>query len=373
MVIKFKQKFTELFVFLYYIELIFRLIVVSLFCLFSGAQLYFFFPSSLINTNIMVSSLFNDAFNNSEAESIASEIKSGSGYFICESALSAETVTALRNIVPDNELLVNNNNLGYVRASWAKYLSHTLALSKECYDVITSEKVLKICQHFFDNPYRLSNQRIYETHTKAHLPWHTDNNLQSGNAYAGKHNLPGIMFLFYLTDVADVNPFQLIKNSYNWSEQNTERFFTEKFIDQHHKDEVVTVKAPKGTLIICNTHMIHRAEPFNKPGFKRLTLLFQVDEISEDYHGHGEKILLNPAFVSQTTPEILTYLGFGSQSNYPAFPETSVATMLPHDMLMLQKGILPKAMRGLMVALAKSVVPGSVINSIRKKIHKGTI
>ncbi|SEJ39253.1 Phytanoyl-CoA dioxygenase (PhyH) [Dyadobacter sp. SG02] len=321
----------------------------------------------------MVQPLFNDVFNDSQVDSIARELKSGKGYCIFENALSAETVSAMESIVSSDDLLINNNNLGYVRAYWSKYLSHTLALSEECYGIVTSAKVLGICRQFFKNPYKISNQRIYETHTKAHLPWHTDNNLQSGNAYSGKHSLPGIMFLFYLSDVTDTNPFQLIPCSQDWSGQNMERFFTESYVAEHHQEEIVTVAGPKGTLIICNSHIIHRAKPFNRPGFRRLSFLFQVDEISEMHQGHGEKILLNPAYVHETNGEILTYLGFGLRADYPAFPETSVATMLPGEMLALQTRILPKAIKGLAIALAKSVIPGSLINSIRKRIHKGSI
>jgi len=312
--------------------------------------------------------IFNPVFSETNSKIIANELRYGKGYYIFNEALTTQTVSAIESIVPIEDLLVNSNNLGYVRAHWAKYLSHTLALSKECYDIVTSEKIRSICRNFFDNPYKISNQRIYETHTKSHLPWHTDNNLQTGNKYKGKHDLPGLMFLFYLSDVSDTNPFQLIPDSQKWSEQNKERFFTETFIEQNHGNEILTVKAPKGTLILCNSHLIHRAEPFNLPGFRRLTYIFQVDELSDKHVGHGERVLINPSFVEDTSPEILTYLGFGQQADYPSFPETSVATMLPRDMLLLQKGLLPKAFQGLMISLAKSILPGALINNFRKRI-----
>jgi len=318
---------------------------------------------------MVTSHLFNSTFNNSDFKIVANELKFGKGYFVFEEALTDQTVSAINSAAPIENLLVNSNNLGYVRAHWAKYLSHTLALSKECYDVVTSENIRSVCRNFFDNPYKISNQRIYETHTKSHLPWHTDNNLQTGNKYKGKHNLPGLMFLFYLSDVSETNPFQLIPDSHKWSEENNERFFTETFIEQNHGDNIVTVKAAKGTLILCNSHLIHRAEPFNKPGFSRLTYLFQVDEMSDEHLGHGERVLINPSFIDDTNPEILAFLGFGSRADYPAFPETSVATMLPDDMFALQKGILPKAFRGLMISLAKNIIPGAIINNFRKRIR----
>ncbi|MCE7066141.1 phytanoyl-CoA dioxygenase family protein [Dyadobacter sp. CY326] len=315
--------------------------------------------------------LFSADFSQADAQSIADEIKNETGYQIFEQALTPEALNGLLESLPSEQVLVNDNRIGYVKAYSSNYFSHTLAVSRNCFDIVTSENIRAICRKYFDKPFRISNQRIYETHTASHLPWHTDNNLQDGNAYKGKHDLPGLMFLFYLSDVGDTNPFQLIPFSQTWSHQNNaERFFKESYIEEHYGEEVVSVRAPKGTLIICNSKMIHRAKPFNNHAFKRLTLLFQVDEVSDEYAGHGENILINTSFVTNRDPEVLDYLGFGMRANYPAFPETSVATMMPRDMLALQKQILPKAIKGLTIALTKRILPGSLVNTIRKNRFK---
>jgi ectoine hydroxylase-related dioxygenase (phytanoyl-CoA dioxygenase family) len=314
----------------------------------------------------MNQSLFNAVFADGDAKAIADEIKFRSGYHVFEGALSNHALSAIEKEVPMDSIRVNNNDLGFVHAHWTKYFSHTLAMSKACYDIITSEQVINICRNYFDRPFKVCNQRIYETHTKAHLPWHTDNNLQVGNKYKGKHQIPGLMFLFYLSDVSETNPFQLIPQSHKWISEKEDRFFTDRFIEENHADEVLTVKAPKGTLIMCSTRVVHRAKPFNQPGFKRLTFLFQVDEVSDEHVGHGERLLVNPSFVNNTSAEMLTYLGFGVPCSYPAFPETSVSTLLPLDIYALQKSILPKAVKGIALSLAKTLIPGSVVNNLRR-------
>ncbi|KQS27041.1 phytanoyl-CoA dioxygenase family protein [Dyadobacter sp. Leaf189] len=317
--------------------------------------------------------LFTPEFESANTQDIADELKNGSGYYVCREAVNAEVLTALMSGLPAFDCLVNNNHLGFVKAYNSNYLGHTLAVSRQCYHIVTSEKLRAICRSFFANPHKLCNQRIYQTHTASHLPWHTDNNLQSGNQFDGKHNMPGLMFMVYLSDVNETNPFQLIPYSQNWSLSNRNQFFQEQFIERNYGKDVVTVRAPKGTLIICSTNMVHRAEPFHKQGFKRLTFLFQVDEISAEHAGHGESLLVNPAFITDRNPEILNYLGFGIQSDYPAFPETSVSTMLVKDIVSLQRTILPKTVKSLMISVAKKVLPGAVSNTIRMNLAKRRI
>lgn len=306
-------------------------------------------------------SIFLSNLSYCNATEVASELKYEAGYVVIEGAIQKEIIASILDTVNMDEYLVNNNTVGVVHAQQTNFHSHTLAVSKECYDIVTNEKIREICSNFFNGPHKISNQRISETRTKAHMPWHTDNNLQSGNTFVGKHTLPGILFLLYLSDVSDTNPFQFIHDSQKWSPQHDERFFSDDYIEQNYADKIVSVRAPKGTLVICNTHLIHRAEPFNRPGFKRLTYLFQIDALSDDYLGHGEKLLINPSFVDDTSPDVLNYLGFGVKSTYPTFPQTSVTSMLPQDLWLLQRAIFPMAIRGLILSLIKALLPSKAL------------
>jgi ectoine hydroxylase-related dioxygenase (phytanoyl-CoA dioxygenase family) len=308
---------------------------------------------------------YRAAFNDCNALEVAHALTAGDGYYIFEDIIAEDALAEILSCIELKEYLVNNNSVGVVRASSMNFHSHTLAVSKCCYDLVTHEKTRAICSSFFTGPHKISNQRIFETHTKAHMPWHTDNNLQDGNTFKGKHELPGILFLFYLSDVSEINPFQLVPGSHKWSAQHNQRFFADKYIDQTHSADIVSVKAPKGSLILCNTHLIHRAKPFDVPGFRRKTFLFQIDAISENHLGHGEQLLINPSFVDDADPEILKYLGFGSKANYPTFPQTSVATMSPRDLWLLQKNILPKTIRGLALSFLKKALPSTALISLK--------
>ncbi|GAB3784702.1 hypothetical protein GCM10028818_44880 [Spirosoma horti] len=317
----------------------------------------------------MVQQLFTPVFNEADPKEVADELRARKGYCIFEKALTPGTLSAIVNKIELKDYLINSNNVGVVRSSWSNFLSHTLAVSQQCYDIITSEQVRAICRNYFEGSFKLSSQRLYETHTQAHLPWHTDNNLLAENKYKAKHSMPGLVFLFYLSDVSDINPFQLIPDSYTWADSSTDRYFSDKYINDNYADQIVSVRAPKGTLILSNSHLVHRAEPFKCAGFRRYTFIFQVDEVSENYVGHGERLLINPAFVNDTSPEVLSYLGFGTRSDYVTLPQTSVSTLLPHDLLLMQKNILPQALRGLMLSVAKSLIPNAMLNRIKNRVY----
>jgi len=66
---------------------------------------------------------------------------------------------------------------------------------------------------------------------------------------------------------------------------------------------------------------------------------------------------------------VLRYLGFGARSDYVTLPQTSVATLLPHDLLLMQKNILPQALRGLMLSLAKNLIPNAMLNRIKNRVY----
>lgn len=313
--------------------------------------------------------MFTLNFQNISTSQIVNELKS-KGYFVFEQALTEQYVEELLLDIDFNHILVNNNDVGVVIAYNQKFLTHCLVSSKKAYDIITCQKVLDICNEYFTDSYKLTNHRIYQTSKISHMPWHTDNNRQAGKQLVSKHNMPGLLFLFYLSDVTK-NPFQYLKDSHKWSHKYShEIYLSDRFIDKNYKQDILTFMMKKGSLILCDIHGVHRAEPFQDNRYTRTTLLFQVDQVGNDNAGHGEKNIVNTEYIDNPTQEVMDYLGFGFKREYPAFPCTSVATMTPEDILKIQKQLLPLTLQALAKSLATFLLPGKVkINAKRLLWH----
>jgi hypothetical protein len=309
--------------------------------------------------------VFNLKFTNASTNQIVNDLKN-KGYFAAEEVLEEQYIDELLQEVDFNSILVNNNDVGVVIAQNIKFFTHCLASSKKTYDIITYRKILDICKEYFDDNYKLTNHRVYQVNQKAHMPWHTDNNLQSGKQLVAKHNMPGLLFLIYLSDVT-TNAFQYLKDSHKWSSKyDHEIYLTDNFIEKNYKKDILSFPMKKGSLIICDIHGIHRAEPFQDDNYNRTTLLFQVDQVGSEYVGHGEKNLVNTEYLDNLTPEVMDYLGFGFPRTYPAFPNSSVATLKPQDIFALQKKLLPQIIEAFFKYIVNSLFPAHVIINAKR-------
>ncbi|MFN6460344.1 MAG: phytanoyl-CoA dioxygenase family protein [Nostoc sp. DedVER02] len=313
--------------------------------------------------------MFNPDFIKFSTSEIVNDLKT-KGYFAFEEALTPQYVEELLQEINFNQILLNNNDVGVVTAQDIKFFTHCLAGSKKTYDVITSRQVLDVCKEYFSDDYKLTNHRVYQTSQNSHMPWHTDNNRQIGKQLSEKHNMPGLLFLFYLSDV-EKNAFQYIKDSHKWSRKYShEIYLSDSYIDKTYSKDILTFPMRKGSLILCDIHGIHRAEPFQDKTYNRTTLLFQVDQVGSENVGHGEKNIVNTEYLDNLTPEVMDYLGFGFKRDYPAFPNTSIATMKLQDILELQKQLLPKTVEALNKNILKSLLPAeAVINAKRLLWH----
>jgi hypothetical protein len=311
--------------------------------------------------------MFDFNFVNYDTTGIVNDIKT-KGYFVFEQALNEHYVDELLKEIDFDRILVNTNDVGVVIASEIKFLTHCLANSKKAYDVITSRKILDICKEYFTDDYKLTNHRVYKTTKRSHMPWHTDNNLQSGKQLSAKHNMPGLLFLIYLSDVTN-NAFQLVKNSHNWShDYQHEIYLSDSFIENNYSQDILSLPMKKGSIVVCDIHTVHRAEPFHDEDYTRYTLLFQVDQVGSEYVGHGEKNLVNTEYLDNVTPELMEYLGFGFKRDYPAFPNSSIATMKLPEVWQVQKQLLSQTFQALSKKLAIKLLPGGVIVNAKRMI-----
>lgn len=311
--------------------------------------------------------MFNPNFKKISPDEIVNELKT-KGCFVFEGALTEQYVDELLQEVDFEQVLVNTNDVGVVIAKTQKFLTHCLAISKKAYDIITSQKVLDICSDYLNDSYKITNHRIYQTAKTSHMPWHTDNNRQVGKQLDSKHDMPGLLFLIYLSDVTH-NPFQIVKYSHNWSHKYShEIYFSDSFIEENHQKDVMEFPMKKGTIFICNIHTVHRAKPFIDKNYTRKTLLFQVDRVGTENVGHGEKNIINTEFIDNPSQELMDYLGFGFKRDYPAFPSTSIATMTPKDMLVLQKQLFSQTIQSVARNFVTSVLPGELIVNLKRMI-----
>ncbi|HEX8277350.1 MAG TPA: hypothetical protein VF540_01600 [Segetibacter sp.] len=307
-----------------------------------------------------LSTPFNSHFFNVDNDDIVRDVKS-KGYYTCEDALEKGSVEELLGKINFDKVLINENDAGVVTANNSKYLTHCLACSEEVYNIVTSEKVLEICDKYFTKKFRLTNHRVYQTNKQNHMPWHTDNNRQTGAVFNGKHNLRGLLFMFYLSDVTK-NAFQYIQSSEKISSKySDEIYLTNKYISDTYSKDIVTLKMKKGTFILCDTHGLHRAEPFNDAAYSRTTLLFQVDEVGDEDEGHGEKNIINTAYLNNVTPLLAEYLGFGYNRSYPAFPNSSLDTLPISTISKIQKQIISSTCIAAYKGLVKLLLPGDAL------------
>ncbi len=261
--------------------------------------------------------MFSEAFLQTDPQIIAEAIRTD-GFFTMQSALSSEWLAQIANDVAAHPFAVNQNWVTGVYAEGQYYLTHMLACSRAFYDYCTHPKVLEISDTLLGDFYRLKAMRYYETYGHHHMQWHTDNKTDRGFAH-----IPGLIFICYVEDVND-GEFQYVRGSQNWSGDKAYSDYSDDFIEQNHGAEVVSFKAPKGTIVIYDTYGIHRAKPVFKREFVRKSLFFQVDSKVDS----AEPILLNPSFVTTPlTPHLQTYLGFGKSAEYEVYPRTGFGTL----------------------------------------------
>ena len=98
--------------------------------------------------------------------------------------------------------------------------------------------------------------------------------------------------------------------------------FDEFFVKENLQDKIKSFKMPKGSVIIYNTHGIHRAKPAENSNFVRKSLFFQVDS-----NDRSEPILVNTSYFNKFDEIIKMYLGFGRDGSNISFPQTDESTI----------------------------------------------
>jgi len=281
--------------------------------------------------------LFTSNFLNLDPGLIAEAI-SKDGVFASENALTSEAIAAIVKDVADAGSGFNQNKATGVYYQRQFYNCHMLAVSRTFTQLVTHPKVFELIERVVGPEYRLKALRYYETYGSHHMQWHTDNKTDRGFA-----EIPGIIFIAYISDVAD-GEFQYIKGSHKWSGEKAYNDYSDAFVDDNLSRDILSFKGRAGTVVIYDTYGIHRAKPVTGNDFVRKSLFWQVDRQIEQ----GEPLLINPEYLDVIDERIRRYLGFGLPTEYHRFPQTDVNSLLAED--------IP---RGDLVQLLSRVMHGS--------------
>ena len=276
-------------------------------------------------------------------------------YVIIEDAVSDSYIKSIYAETLSPEVRVNPNALGSAFHGATQFYTNIIANSKVAHDIIVSPLVLDICNAYFGSSFELVNNRIQTTRGIISMPWHTDNNLLDKGKLVGRHDMPGLQFVLYLTDVT-ASPFQLIKNSHTWSLKYESQYLSDEDI-QNLNHEVVELTPKPGSLMILNTHLFHRAAPLSESKNVRSILLFQVDKLSPDYPEHGERLLINTEFLTEVNASVSSFLGFGRKRSNPPFPESSIDSLGLSKLFALQLNLLRAFPKVLLKRILKKIIP----------------
>ena len=260
--------------------------------------------------------IFSDTFLQTPATDIARAIQTD-GFFKLEGGIRGDFIDQVLRDVGKHPFDVNHNWVNGVYANQQYYLTHMLAVSEAYVQLVTHPKVFEVCHELLGEAFRLKAMRYYETYGKHHMQWHTDNKTDRGFAH-----IPGLIFIAYLVDVTD-GEFQYVRGSQHWSGETAYSDYPDAFIDRMHGKDVVSFKAPRGTLLVYDTYGIHRARPVKDANFVRKSMFFQVDSKVDS----AEPILLDPRFVKDRDPKVLDYLGFGKPAEYSVYPNTDLSSL----------------------------------------------
>lgn len=264
-----------------------------------------------------MSKIFSEKFLKVDSSEIVEAINLN-GYYACEGALNSDFLKDIENDVEKHRFHVNKNQISGAYTGSQYFLTNILACSKAFFDYCTHQKVLNVCREFMGNFFRVKALRYYETYGNMRMAWHTD----SKNS-KGFEPITGLIFIAYISDVND-GEFQYIQGSHEYSRHTGINDFGEGFIS-NLPGSAVSFKMPKGSIIVYNTHGIHRAKPVFDSNFVRKSLFFQVDN-----NDKSEPILVNTSYFDQVDDTLKMYLGFGRDCSNIPFPETDVST-IPDD------------------------------------------
>ncbi len=262
--------------------------------------------------------VFSRQFLDMPATEIAEALRT-TGYVAVEGALDPAVADAILADVDDLRFEINRNAPPNVMVGAQTYANHIFARSRAAFDLVVSERVLGILGAGLGDSFRIVGKRVYETGADHYMPFHSD----VGKPCTDARRLDAIVFIFYLNDVFQ-GEWEIVENSHLWGERTVGSRADDAALLARSDVKVRGLQMPKGSVVIYNGRLLHRARRFKDKAYRRRSFFFQTNR---DAKG-GEPMLVDASFIQpDLAPEARMLLGFGSPSIVPSYPASSPQTL----------------------------------------------
>ncbi len=268
----------------------------------------------------------NNMLNYNLSTDIVNKKLETDGYAFFEAIIDEKFLNNIHNELELWNFKINSNKLSPVINKHSFFYSNALASSQTLLKLITHKKILEICSIILGKEFRLKAHRVYNLQKHYKFPWHTDN-----KAVDIKNNSKGIVFIIYLDDVAN-GENQVIRGTHLTSHVFKGNTIDDYYVKKNYKNDIVSLKGKRGSLIIFDQSIIHRGKPITDKK-SRNAIFFQVDTNMNN----AENLLINPSFLDDNIlKNCKNFLGFNKPSTYPTSPDnTSLATIPPKKLLLI--------------------------------------
>lgn len=241
------------------------------------------------------------------------------GYVAVERALDPAVADAILADVDDLKFEINRNAPPNVMAGAQTYANHVFARSRSAFDLVVSERVLSVLREGLGASFRMVGKRVYETAADHYMAFHSD----VGKASLDPDRIDAIVFIFYLNDVFQ-GEWEIVEGSHLWGERTVGSRAEDEALLARPDVSVRGLKMPKGSVVIYNGRLLHRARRFKDNAWRRRSFFFQTNRAAKG----GEPMLVDTSFVQpELSTEARMLLGFGSPSIVPSYPASSPETL----------------------------------------------
>lgn len=247
--------------------------------------------------------IFSDEFLGTDINTIAHEIREN-GIFSCERAVASEAIDTILDEIGGLDFRINTNTLNPVISKHQTYQNQFMALSRVAFNLVTHKRITSICDALLGQTYRVVGKRIYETRYGNYMSFHSD----VGSISTVPQQVDGLGFIFYLCDVDD-GAFEIVEGSHRWHENYLGSKENDETLIRDHS--IRRFPMPKGSYVIYDGRLLHRARPMSIPDQARQSFHFQINRGSKV----GEPIYVNIGWMNDLDESGKALLGFGEPTS----------------------------------------------------------